>query len=106
MTFLNYFLDITIASNLKNHLLLNYYHIDMDVENEKDAIVGPALNLKTLILFNRINHDFKKLCHMNVDFSLMILYGMWDTHIGHTGEYICEHHRNLIFFFGESRQSL
>jgi hypothetical protein len=41
-----------------------------------------------IILFNHINHDFKKLCHMNVDFSLMILYGMWDTHIGHTGEYI------------------
>ena len=40
MTFLNYFLDITITGNLKNHLLLNYYHIDMDVENEKVAASG------------------------------------------------------------------
>jgi hypothetical protein len=40
MTFLNYFLDITITGNLKNHLLLNYYHIDMDVENENVAASG------------------------------------------------------------------
>ena len=51
MTFLNYFLDITITGNLKYHLLLNYYHIDRDAENEKVTASFHILKYTGIVFF-------------------------------------------------------